>query len=175
MTTSLDENFEKLTSRVALVSSLWVEVETVTIWVLAEVIGCEFHFASSILGSVVANKLRREIISNCARIAYSDEADVKAVETMLARHAKGARVRNMFDHSSITIHPEHPRALCLISQTPGWTQYEIITAADLKRFENQFTQLREDFGALRVRLEKASRAELLDSRHAQRLARLKEK
>lgn len=165
-----EERWLRLTSEVAMLSSLWERVEVNLVFLFATVLRCEYQLASAILNTNSSNKIKREMIGNCARIAYQDETNVRLVEKLRARTAKGVRVRNVLAHSSFFVHPEHPKSLGAMSQSAGWQAYVVIRQQDLKRFRKQFEDLAGDLFNATNYLENAKRAELLDSKHLQRRA-----
>lgn len=102
---------------------------------LAAVSSMRVHAAWAALGTVTANKLKRDIVLNVARIMLARAEDVAKIEKILARMARAARNRNYLVHASYGLSFSRRFKLRVLSldaqEDPAIVHYQEFSESDL--------------------------------------------
>lgn len=139
---------DSLLAEVAIISSKWAQIEVNLVTLLACILKCRIPQAHSIMGTVTANKVRRDMIRNCAIATFESQSHFKAIDRILRRVAKAAKRRNAIAHAMIGGHSEHPDKLCVLQSSPDTGPfihfYMLHRLADLRRMSSDFEVLAGD-------------------------------
>ena len=158
----------ELKAEVGAISSAWAQAEFNMTLVLAALLKTKIPLAVAVLSTLSGNKARRDIILNVARIALESEHDWKATEKLIQRISRGAKRRNQIAHGLITLHPEHPDKLTIMSTSatanPAQMHYQVFSLKELQAITQRFDDLATDTFSLAQRLHKAKRAALPGTR-----------
>ena len=124
--------------------------------------------AWTILATVTANKLKRDIVRNVANIMLANEADIKKIEKILSRMGRAASARNQLAHASYSLTYERKKFFLRVmsvdaQEDPSLFHYELFGKSNLLNIKRQFEELRNDVGALAFEMKKAKRRRRLES------------
>jgi hypothetical protein len=159
----LEEENHFLCKRVTDIMNAWNDVEANFALLFASIIKTKMLYATVILATLAGNKLQRDVIMNAARMALR-KSDLKKVEALLRRCSNAATRRNQFAHGRFMFRPRYPNRIMVVrviaSGDPGLWLYEIFSATDLKRFEDQFRSLASDVLDFAVKLRRTRRRSL---------------
>lgn len=93
----------ELTSIVTELHGIWWSVDLNLSMLLAAISGMRHAASATILATVTANKVKRDIVRNVAGAVLATQRDVKAVDKILSRMARAAKVRNHLAHASFSL------------------------------------------------------------------------
>lgn len=151
----------ELLAEVAIVSSKWAQIELNLTVLLACTLKCRYHQAHAVLGTVTANKVRRDMIRNCALATFESQSHIKEIEKILSRVARGGKRRNAIAHGLLVAQSEYANKLMVMQSSPNagpFTHYYTLhSLADLRRISSDFDILAGDIFNVAQKSRKARR------------------
>ena len=151
----------ELLAEVAIISSKWAQIELNLVLLLACILKCRHRLAYALLGTVTANKIRRDMIRNCALATFESQSHVKEIERILSRTARAAKRRNAIAHGLLGAHSEHPDKLTVMqsspSARPAMIHYTLHRLSELRRISSDFDTLAVDISDVAQKSRKARR------------------
>lgn len=156
-----EEAYRELTSLVTELHGIWWEVEHHLGALLAAISNMRMKAAWTILVTVTANKVRRDIVKNVADIMLDNKKDICKIEKVLARMATAAATRSQLAHASYSLVHDRKYRLRVMSvgaqEDPSLFCYQLFSKSDLLNIKRQFEDLGRDVSDLSFEMKKARR------------------
>ena len=97
-----------LNAHIAYVHTAWANLELALATLFSAILRIKIAEAQVILGSLAANRPKRDLMQNCANLSLTSDAKLKMVERILRRTTKAASKRNFLAHGMAGHHQKHP-------------------------------------------------------------------
>ena len=115
---------------------------------LSAVLRVKIAQATVILGTLMANKLKRDLIYNCALVSLSSEAQIKKIERIIRRTAKVASKRNFLAHGMAMYHQKFPDRVTVqgvsADQEPALSHYVAFSHGELRQIRETTSAISGD-------------------------------
>lgn len=103
-----------LNAHIAYVHTAWALLESALATLFSSVLKIKIAEAQVVLGSLTANRPKRDLIQNCANLSLLSDLRVKQVERILRRTTKAASKRNFLAHGAASYHQKYPDRVTVV-------------------------------------------------------------
>lgn len=154
----------RLNAHVAFVHTAWAGLENALSMLFAAILRIRQAEASVILGSLTANRTKRDLIANCANLVLVSDARLKQVERLLRRTGKAASKRNFLAHGQGLYHQKYPDRVTVSGVSadlkPALHHYQSYAEPDLRQLRDTIDKIAEDLQAIAPQIWRARRRPL---------------
>lgn len=153
-----------LNAHISYVHTAWADLESGLAILFSAVLRIRIAEAQVILGSLQANRPKRDLIQNCANLSLISDAKLKLVERILRRTAKAASKRNFLAHGMAGHHQKYPENITVMGVAadlkPALQHYLSYTEKDLIALRDTIKSIAEDAHAIAPAIWRARRRPL---------------
>ena len=137
-----------LNAKISRIHSAWANLELHLALLFSAVLRIKIAEAQVILGTLTANRPKRDLIMNCAKLSIMNMDKVKIIERLLRRTAKAASKRNFLAHGMAAYHQKYPDCVTVSGISadlePALSHYIAFSEKDLKAIYDTISKISED-------------------------------
>jgi hypothetical protein len=141
-----------LNAEIAFIHTAWANLETHLAHLLSSILRIKIAQAVVILGTLMANKPKRDLIYNSALISLQSEQQIKKIERTMRRTAKVASKRNFLAHGMAMYHQKYPMMITVYGisadQEPALSHYLAYSQSELIKIRDTINAISEHIGEL---------------------------
>ena len=142
------ELWVSLNAHISYIHTAWSNMEFMLSFLFAAILRIKVAQAQVVLGTLNSNKIKRDLIQNCATLSLSTVSKVKLIEGVLRRIAKVASKRNFLAHGIGGFHQKYPDRITVTGISPdlkpALSHYLAFRVEDLEEIRNTLDVLSGD-------------------------------